>query len=109
MSIGSNQHQRFWLNIGHWGGTGNGLPVLRSNKRYDAPLQWHQSGGWLIEGWVPARLFDKFGPIAGYLLGLRPTGNQVAGATPPIGVSAGIGGGIKENARKTPCFVKCFV
>jgi hypothetical protein len=26
------------------------------------------------------------GPILQYLLGLWPTGNQVAGATPPIGV-----------------------
>jgi hypothetical protein len=41
-----------------------------------------QQGVWLAHGWVRAKLADIFEPLARYLLGLRPTGNQVAGATP---------------------------
>jgi hypothetical protein len=78
------------LNIGHRGGTGKWLPVLRSNKRYAAPFRRHYSGPWLAHGWVPAKRFDNFGPSAGCLLGLRPTGTPVAGATPPIGVGNGV-------------------
>jgi hypothetical protein len=91
------------------GDSGNSLPVLRSNKRLN-----HSKGDVAIVetskgGIVHLERLIGFRAFLQYLLGLRPTGNPVAGATPQTEVGAGFGIGIEKSTRRTRWWATYFV